>query len=136
MAENKQDKRDIVNPNPERYTSAVPQARRGRRPYKRETLFGYEEGIIRDAVLEWRGVPENWGRTAEGERRGLDYDYNDARNKWFMGWIHRTFKKGKDFPNVGFHIKEELHTDSNQIQGGEDGNSALTVADILAYAAL
>ena len=133
MAENKQDKRDIVNPNPERYTSAVPQARRGPRPYRKKTLFGYEAGTIRDAVLEWRGVPQNWGKTTEGERRGLDYDYSSKRNKWFIGWLHETFKKGKDFPPMGNRVIERLWNENNGLNAD---NSFITINDLLAYAAL
>ena len=132
MAEIKQDKRDIVNPKPERYTSAIPQPREATRKFRIEGLMGYTEGT-RTEVIEWRGIPQNWGRTSEGERRGTGYDYSTKRNKWFIGYYHERLKKGKDFPPMGFKVVRKLWNDNN---GLNEQNAYHTIEDLLAYAAL
>ena len=76
--------------------------------------------------------PEKYGDSTEfsgqGGRSGLNYDYNNERNKWILEGIHDSYINYGSFPEIG----QEL-----LISGPLTKNSnSITLSDAMAYAAL
>ena len=112
------DRPNIVNPNPEAYTSVLP------------TPVGNTQ-----RVSGWENIPEGYG-ISQGERRGTGYDYENKRNRWVMDLFHVGRLTNVGYMAIGENFSFGLSAGLRTEYGITNSNQYVTLQDALAYAAL
>ena len=94
------------------------------------TLSQQQKNIINPhpEVFEAVNNYEDPSRVPVGGANGRDYDYNSERNKWVLEGIHDSFLSYGYFPRIGKVLRQLGPLNSE--------NNILTLADVMAYAAL
>jgi LysM repeat protein len=109
---------NIVNPYPETYTSTLPTPVR-------------TEGVI----TAWENMSADYGIN-KGERRGLDYDYENKRNRWVLDIFHTGLLTNVGYSAIGEDFSFGVSLELKSSYGITMNNRYITLADALAYAAL